>query len=300
MKMKKIVLNSIAFIILFCGTNLYLKNTSTFYKQEKEYQKPIDQLEEGKSNIILLGDSHLASLKKLNLDPKIANLAYGADGIKEMYAKSLLLVNKIQNIDYVLVSTEPQMFNAGTSPNGTFLNRYIFDLEEARTLYNKNKLDVICDAVPLFNNDYLNFFRNKTYLTLKGTSSSKNEKSWEDLSIKEKEAQSSELGKLDHSSIMSQSQDTIYFNKMMELFQQNNIKVISIKFPVTPSYFKECSQEDLNNVNKYLQQFSFYETMDYTHAIDSLSYFEDPDHLKKKGVKQIAKDIEKQTGLSIL
>ena len=298
--MRKIIINSVVFLLIFICWNIYLKNTSSFYTQEKEYQKNIDLSLASKSEIILLGDSHLASLKKVTLNKAIGNLAYGADGIKEMYAKSLIEIRNNPELKYVFLSTEPQMFNAGNSPNGTFLDKYIFDLKEARQLYDKNRLEVTTDYVPLFNNDYLNFFRNKLYTTLKGTTVDTEQKAWENLTTKEKNEMSEKLGISDHASIMEQPQDTIYFKKMMGLFKEHNIKVISIKFPVTSKYIGQCSRDDVAKVNRFLSKFDFYAQLDYTHSIDSLNFFEDPDHLGKKGVEKIAHTIENDTELSIM
>ena len=297
--MKKLIINSVVFVIAFICFNLYLKGTSKFYDQQEEYQESIDRSLNSKSEIILLGDSHLASLKKVHLDEKIGNLAYGADGIKEMYAKALIILNENPKVEYVFLSTEPQMFNAGTSPNGTFLNPYILNLKEARSLFNKNKLDVICDYVPLFNNDYLNFFRSRVYNYFKGSAKLQNEKAWDELSIDEKGALASKLGKADHSSIMKQPKDTIYFRMMMDLFNKNGVKVISIQFPVTLNYIEQCNKEDLQKVNQFLDDFQFYKSLDFTYSVHSLSYFEDSDHMKKIGVEKIVKKIENQTGLTI-
>lgn len=298
--MQKIIINSILFLIILTCWNIYLKNASNFYQQEKEYQKKIDHSLVSKSEIILFGDSHLASLKKINLKGNIGNLAYGADGIKEMYAKSLIVVNANPELEYVFLSTEPQMFNAGKSPNGTFLNKYILDLKEARMLYDKNKLDVISDQAPLFNNDYLNFFRNRLYNTLKGSTMGSKEQSWEDLTLTQKNEMAEKLGKSDHSSIMGQPLDTMYFKKMMELYKKHKIKVVSIKFPVTSKYMDQCSKEDSIKVDRFLSQFSFYKKLDYSRFIDSHEFFEDPDHMKEKGIELVSKKIEDDTGITII
>ena len=298
--MRKIILNSILFLIILVCWNIYLKNTSNFYQQEREYQKNVNHSLKSESEIILLGDSHLASLKKVNLKGSVGNLAYGADGIKEMYAKSLIIVNANPKLEYVFLSTEPQMFNAGKSPNGTFLNKYIFDLKDARILYDKNKLDVISDHVPLFNNDYLNFFRNKLYHDLKGSTIDSREQSWEELTFSQKNEIAEKLGKSDHSSIMGQPLDTTYFKKMMGLFKKHKIKVVSIKFPVTSNYMDQCSKEDSMKVDSFLSQFSFYKKLDYSRLINSHDFFEDPDHLKKRGIELVSESIEDDTGITII
>lgn len=298
--MKKILINSAIFLFIFSCWNIYLKNSSYFFKQEREYQENIDLSLSKESKILLLGDSHLASLKKVDLNPVIGNLAYGADGIKEMYAKALIIVEQNPNLEYVFISTEPQMFNAGNSPNGTFLDKYMLNSYEARELYNKNKLDVICDHVPLFNNDYLNYFRNKVYSLVKGSTEPNKEKTWGELSNEEKNLLSSNLGKSDHAAIMTQAIDTVYFRKMFKLFEYHKIKVVGIRFPVTPKYMEQCSPENIEKVGHFLDSFNFYKQLDYTHSIDSLDFFEDPDHMKARGVERIAKAIQRETGLSII
>jgi len=298
--MRKIIINCILFLLLFGGWNIYLKNTSSFYLQENAYQKSIDSVLDSKSKIVLLGDSHLASLKKSNLNNEVGNLAYGADGYKEIYAKVLILLKNNPNLEYVFLSTEPQMFNASTSPNGTFLNKYALHSKTIRSLYGKNKLDIVTDNVPLFNNDYLNFFRNKLYNKLKGTKGANQEENWKEATIERKTEISKNLGNSDHAAIMGNPKDTIYFKEMMTEFKNRGVKVISIRFPVTSNYIGQCSGQDEDKVNQFLSHFEFYKNLDYSNTIKSIELFEDPDHLNKQGVLKITAHIESDTGLPII
>ena len=149
--MKKQIPSLLIFIFIFIGINIVSIKTSNFYNQKRDYTNYIEKAFKSKPNIIILGDSHIGSIKQLQLDYKISNLAYGADGIKEMYVKTKILLENDNKLKCAIISTEPQIFNKSNSPNSGFLNKYLSQKTNTLSVYNKNRLDLLIDKIPLFN-----------------------------------------------------------------------------------------------------------------------------------------------------
>jgi len=161
-------------LIFFRATNGsvdFIYKKSHFYKQEHRYSTRIDSIINTKPTTIFLGDSHSESIKHLDLSKNIGNLAFGADGIKEMYIKTLIMEKYNPDLEYVFISTEPQMFNNSISSNSTFLNKYLLKLNDPKDIYNKSKLNLLTEAIPLINDDYLRYYLNKIYVFFRNNNS---------------------------------------------------------------------------------------------------------------------------------
>ena len=136
--MKSIFIKLTPYIIVFIIVNIYSFKTSDFFKQEKKYIERIDSVLDSQSEIVFLGDSHVETIKLLNLSNNLGNLAFGADGVYEMYIKVLSMIKYNKNLKYVFIATEPQIFNNSSSSNSTFLNKYLLKLDDTLNVYNKS------------------------------------------------------------------------------------------------------------------------------------------------------------------
>lgn len=297
--MKKILFNSIPYFICFIIINLICLKTSNFFSQEKKYLDRIDSSIEQKSELVFLGDSHAESIRHINPDQELGNLAFGADGINEMYIKSLITIMYNPDVKYVFLCTEPQMFNNSVSPNNSFLNPYLLKINDPLNIYDKNKLDYLVEKTPLFNDNYLKFYLNKVFNSLKG-SGNKNIKAWKELSETEKKIIASKTGKIDHIGILANKKDTMVFKKMIDLYKSRNIKIIGIRYPVYEDYLNQCDKNDLVKVNDFLKGLNLYHNLDYSFAIQDPTLFADEDHLNKKGMKKLAELIYRDTGIDLM
>lgn len=250
---------------------------------------------------ILLGDSHMQSLRDAALASDVGNLAFGADGITEMYAKALIMEHANSNLKRVLISMEPQMFNKSKSPNGGFLNKYMFDNPEVRVLYNRSILDLVVDWVPLFNNSYIEFLRNQALYAFRGMfSADNNGRSWENLTDAEKTNIAIGAGKNDHGNLFEIPGDTIQYRKLVELLQKNKVDTFGVNFPVTHSYFSQLQPEDLKHTRDFITSLSLNMEADYTLLFDNLDAFKDPDHLTAEYVKKFADRLEADLEVSLV
>lgn len=298
--MKRIFKKAIPYVIVFIVINVILKMTSNFYTQEKRYRSRIESSIDQHNKIIFLGDSHAETIHHINADKRYGNLAFGADGIKEMYIKSLIALEYIPNIEYVFICTEPQMFNSSISPNSVFLNPFLSKIEDSLNVYDKSKLDLLVEKVPLFNDNYLKFINNKVFNDLRSIGQAEDDVNWPDLSDVEKSAIASKMGKVDHTGILLNDQDVLIFKKMVGNFKKKGVKTIGIRYPVHENYINQCDENDLKKVDKLIEQLRLDYNLDYSVELKNPKLFKDADHLNKEGVQRLTELIKKDTGIDLL
>ncbi|RDY57597.1 hypothetical protein [Flagellimonas nanhaiensis] len=297
--MKNIIIKSLPYVVGFILLNLICYTTSNFYAQEEKYQSRIELFLSSKNKSIFLGDSHSETIRHLNEDNHIGNLAFGADGIKEMYVKSLIVTDFNPDIQYAFISTEPQLFNNSISSNSSFLNPYLLRVKDSLDIYEKSKLNLFVERVPLFNDNYLKFFLNKTLTDIRNFGKQSKKENWEELPESKKKTIATKTGKIDHNNILSNSNDTVVFREMVKLYKSKNIKVIGVRFPVYPEYIEQCEPNDLKNVNDFIESLDLDFNLDYSYTIKNPMLFADEDHLNEKGVVELARYIHRDTGIQL-
>ncbi|MEW4924500.1 hypothetical protein [Algibacter sp. 2305UL17-15] len=297
--MKSILIKITPYLIVFFAINIFIYKTSHFYKQEHKYLNRIDSVINSKPKVVFLGDSHSESIRHLNLSENIGNLAFGADGIKEMYIKTLIMDKYNPELECVFITTEPQMFNNSISSNSTFLNKYLLKLNDPKDIYDKSKLNLITEKIPLFNDDYLRYFLNATYAKFRNIEKNKAPIEWSKASDLEKEEIASNTGVTDHNSIMKNVEDLEIYKEIVTKLKLKNIKVIGIRFPVNKHYLNQCNTEDLDKVNRFIDDLNLDYNLDYSLKINNDSYFENEDHLNKTGMEKLSQLIYNDTGIKL-
>lgn len=296
--MKSIFIKIIPYLVLYIILNLICLKTSGFYEQENEYLERIDNTIEKQSKIIFLGDSHVETIKLLNLSNEVGNLAYGADGIDEMYIKVLTMIKFNKNLETVFIATEPQIFNDVNSPNSTFLNRYLLKIDDTLNVYNKSKLNLITEKLPLLNDSYISYVMNAIYTSFK-PNEIVNKVEWSERTMADRIKTASVTGKSDHKSLITNETLEVTYKKIVEICKLNNIKVIGIRFPVNENYINQCSMEDLKKVDEFVKDLNLDFHLDYSTEYSNPKYFKDEDHLNQIGIEKFAKIILRDTGIKI-
>lgn len=297
--MKSIILKSIPFAIAFILLNVLFLNYSGFYKQQDEYVERIEKVIKNQSETIFLGDSHTESIKLLDLPDNVGNMAYGADGIKEMYSKILIMLETNKNVKNIFITVEPQMFNSSVSPNNTFLNRYLINVNDSLDVYGKSKLNILTERIPLFNDGFIKYFVNQVFGKFKSTPE-KNTKNWIDLTKEEQSQMAIKMGTLDHLGIMSRESDLEVFKEIVRICNDRGIKLIGTHFPVSKDYIGQCNPKDIDKVYEFLEEMQLDQILDYTHSFQDQKHYRDQDHLNKEGMTILANYIYKDTGINIL
>ena len=215
-----------------------------------------------------------------------------------MYVKALTMLKYNENLKYVFIATEPQIFNSSLSSNSTFLNKYLLKINDSLNVYNKSKLNLITERIPLSNDSYLKFVLNKIYLNFKLDMGS-DDREWAKLTDSERIEIASKTGKLDHSAIMKNKDYLETFKTLVRICKSNNITVIGVRFPVSKDYIEQCKREDIIKVDNFIKDLNLDMHLDYSNRIIDPEYFDDEDHLNKEGMEKLSDIIFKETNIKI-
>lgn len=294
--MKHFFLKLIPYLVVFIAINFICLKTSGYYKQEHKYLERIDSTINSESEIIFLGDSHVETIKLLDLSDNVGNLAFGADGIYEMYLKVLIMIKFNKNLKHVFIATEPQTFNNTASPNSTFLNKYLLKVDDTLNVYNKTKLNLITEKVPLFNDSYINYALDGFYSSFK-PDKTKTKKNWSILTDLQRTEIATKTGISDHTSVMTNTEFSKVYSEIINLCKTNKIKVIGIRFPVNKNYINQCKIEELEKVDSFIKALNLDLNLDYSTRIKNPIYFDDEDHLNEKGIEKLSKIIFEDTNI---
>lgn len=297
--MKSIIIKTLPYLTVFLLLNVFVYKTSRFYDQQRKYLNRIENVINVKPKVVFLGDSHVESIHLLDLPENIGNLAFGADGIKEMFIKTLILAEYNTDLECVFICTEPQMFNTSVSSNSTFLNRYLLQLSNYKEVYNKSTLNLMTEKIPFFNDDYLRYFLKSTYTKIRNSDDNANKREWSDASEIEKQNMAAISGVADHKALMTNNDELEIYKEMVETLQKMNIKVIGIRFPVNKHYISQCKEEDLRKVNRFITDLNLDQNLDYTLKINNSDNFINEDHLNKYGMLKLSKLIYQDTGIKL-
>jgi hypothetical protein len=302
--MKSFLLKLLPYLLAFIVINLNIYNNSHFYKQKERYTTQIDSIINNKPKTIFLGDSHPKTVELLNLSNNVGNMAFGADGINEMYIKTLILDKYNEDLECVFITTEAQIFNNSISSNSTFLNKYLLEINAPKEIYNKSTLNLITEHIPLFNDNYLRYFLNSTYFKLRNGLNKKNDenegKKWSELSDLKRKNNAIQTGKQDHTGIMTSNKDLETYKDIIKKLKSKNIKIIGIRFPVSPHYLAQCNKEDLYKVNNFVNSIEYDYFLDYSSSLEDKSFYKNEDHLNRRGMIELSNLIFKDTGIKLV
>ena len=99
---------------------------------------------------------------------------------------------------------------------------------------------------------------------------------------------------------MTSNKDLDTYKDIIKMLKSKNIKIIGIRFPVSPYYLAQCNKEDLNKVNNFVNAIDYDYFLDYSNALNNDSFYKNEDHLNRKGMTELSKLIYKDTGVKLV
>ena len=84
---------------------------------------------------------------------------------------------------------------------------------------------------------------------------------------------------------------------MLKLAQENNIKVIGIRYTVDANYLAQISEDDKARVDDLSNSMDFTQILDYTNLTTDPKHFADPDHMNTLGRKLLLEHLRKDSGI---
>ena len=198
-------------VLLFAVANVVTYQMSGFFQKEHEYQQVVAGIARHRDvRIVFSGDSHFAVPLNDYLDDNPAapgySIAAGGDSLREAFAKVRSVLSSTSGIDTLILTADPHMFGKGRleSSNRSFADRYFIEAWDASGLQ-KNMWSAMLQQVPLFNEDFLQYFRKDLGAMLSRTKTKArgagDPLAWSRLTDEQRLASAIDTGKGDHAGV---------------------------------------------------------------------------------------------------
>jgi hypothetical protein len=289
-------------VLLFAAANVITYETSGFFQKEHEYQQVVQGIARHPDvKIIFSGDSHFAVPLNDYLDDNPAapgySIAAGGDSLREAFAKVRHVLATTKGIDTLILTADPHMFGKGRleSSNRSFADIYFIDAWD-RSGLQKNMWSALLQQVPLFNEDYLQYFRKDLGTVLAHTKTKArgagDPLAWSRLTDEQRLRNAVETGKGDHEGVGESQVPFGWYQRILDVAREHNVKVIGVRFPVNPGYSAQISPAKVRELDAWLTSHGVTQIIDLRDALTDPRDFEDEDHLNETGAAQAVKILE--------
>jgi len=288
--------------LLFVAANVVTYETSGFFQKEHEYQQVVAGITRHPNvRIVFSGDSHFAVPLNDYLDDNAAapgySIAAGGDSLREAFAKVRHVLNTTPGIDTLILTADPHMFGKGRleSSNRSFSDRYFIEAWDASGLQ-KNIWSAMLQQVPLFNEDFLQYFRKDLGAMLSRTRTKArgagDPLAWSRLTDEQRQASAVATGEGDHAGVGDSQVPFTWYQRILDAAREHNVKVIGVRFPVHPGYSAQISAQKVAELDAWLTAHGVTQIIDLRHELTDPRDFEDEDHLNETGAAKIVQVLE--------
>jgi hypothetical protein len=291
-------------LLVFIAANVYTYETSGFFQREREYTQVVDAIASHHSvHIVFAGDSHFAVPLNDYLNPDPAgpaySIAYGGDSLRECFAKVRRVLDTTPTIDTLILTADPHMFGRGRleSSNRSFADRYFIEAWDSSGIQH-NLWSAILQQVPLFSEDFLQYFRKDLGVLLSHAPSHARGEgdplAWSRLTDQERMASAVETGREDHAGEGEYPAPFKWYTRILDLARARHVRVIGVRFPVHPGYSGQASAAQVAELDSFLRQHGVAQIIDLRNALTDPKDFEDPDHVNEFGAVPVVKMLEER------
>jgi hypothetical protein len=291
-------------VVLFVVANVVTYETSGFYQKEHEYQQIVAGIAQHPDvKVIFSGDSHFAVPLNDYLDENPGapgySIAAGGDSLRESFAKVRRVLETTKSIDTLILTADPHMFGKGRleSSNRSFADIYYIEAWDKSGLQ-KNLWSALLQQVPLFNEDFLQYFRKDLGAMLSHAKTKArgagDPLAWSRLTDEQRLESAVETGKGDHAGVGDSQVPFVWYQRILDVAREHNVKVVGVRFPVHPGYAAQVSPEKVAELNAWLTSHGVTQIIDLRDALTDPRDFEDEDHLNDAGAAKIVKILEQR------
>jgi hypothetical protein len=300
----RLISQGVIALLLFVAANVFTYETSGFFQKEHDYTQVVADIATHRDvRIIFSGDSHFAVPLNDYLNDHTAAPAYsiaaGGDSLRESFAKVRHVLATTPGIDTLILTADPHMFGRGRleSSNRSFADRYYIAAWDRSGLQH-NVWSAILQQVPLFNEDFLQYFR-KDLGTLLSRSRTHargegDPLAWSRLTNEQRMASAVDTGRGDHAGIGDVQTPFVWYQRILDLARERHVRVIGVRFPVNAGYSSQAPAEKVAAIDSFLLSHGVSQIIDLRNALTDPRDFEDEDHVNATGAVLVVKMLEQK------
>jgi hypothetical protein len=294
-------------VLLFAVANVYTYEASGFFERDAEYAQQVSAVATHPNvRILFAGDSHFGVPLNDYLNPNPAGPAYsvasGGDSLRECFAKVRSVLNTTHTIDTLILTADPHMFGSGrlNSSNRSFADRYFIEAWDASGVPQHNLWSAMLQQVPLFNEDFLQYFRKDMSVLLKRSPAHARAEGdpleWSRLTDTQRTRAAIATGRGDHAGIGASQQPFVWYRRILDLARERHLQVIGVRFPVHSEYSGQVSPAQVAEIDSFLLSHGVSRIIDLRTGLTDPKYFQDEDHVNELGVAPLVDMLEQRLG----
>jgi hypothetical protein len=296
-------------VLLFAVANVWVYRTSEFFQRKRMYTEHVALITTHPNvHVIFAGDSHFAVPLNDYLDEDARGPAYsvaaGGDSLRETFAKLREVLDTNRSIDTLILTADPHMFAKGRleSSNRSFADIYFIRAWDASGVQH-NLWSAVLQQVPLFNEDYLQYFRKELAVLATGSPAHARAQgdplAWSRLTDEERMRSAIETGVGDHAGLGDFEQPYLWYGRILELARERHVRVIGVRFPVHPGYAAQAPADQVERLDAFLTSHGVSRIVDLRDALTDPRLFEDPDHVNEHGAAAVLALLEQRLGMRL-
>ena len=227
------------------------------------------------------------------------SIAAGGDSLRESFAKVRHVLRTTKTIDTLILTADPHMFGKGRleSSNRSFADVYYIEAWD-RSGLQKNMWSALLQQVPLFNEDFLQYFRKDLGTMLSHTKTTArgagDPLAWSRLTDAQRLESAIATGKGDHAGIGDSQVPFGWYLRILAVARKHNVKDNKKRFPVHPGYSAQVSSQLVADLDSWLMSQGVAQIIDLRNELTDPRDFEDEDHLNEAGAAKIVKVLEER------
>jgi hypothetical protein len=285
---------------LFAVANVFVYQSNQYFQRESEYHDEVSGFFERPAvTALFVGDSHVAQLDNELLPDDLYNVAWGGDSLREVYAKLRYLLWRGCAIRTLYLTADPHMFGADRlqSTNRAFVDPYLL-VTRSRYGLEQGWPAAVLNSIPLFNDDFVQYLKKRIALSLHRNDEGMrhlDEVAWSNLTEEERARRARQDGIADHLGIGDYAAPFLWYERIVTLAREHDIRVVTIEYPVHAAYAAAASASAEQRVRAELRRLGV-PLLDFHAAFTDPSYFSDPDHVSRKGAIALLQQLSERTG----
>jgi hypothetical protein len=291
-------------VLLFVAANVYTYEASGFFERERLYTQQVGALAaHGYVHTVFAGDSHFAVPLNDSLNEDLGGPSYsiaaGGDSLRECFAKVRHVLNATPGIDTLILTADPHMFARGRveSSNRSFADRYFIEAWD-RSGVQHNLWSAILQQVPLFSEDFLQYFRKELGVMLTHSAqparAAGDPLAWSRLTDAQRMKEAVQTGQGDHDGLGEVEQPFRWYVRILDLARARHVRVIGVRFPVHPGYAAQAPADKVAELDRLLLKSGVSQIIDLRDALTDPKDFEDPDHVNEIGAALVLDMLEQK------
>jgi hypothetical protein len=292
-------------LLLFAACNVYTYETSGFYEREREYRAQLGELPQHHIvRVIFAGDSHIGVPLNQYLNSDLTgagySIAFAGDSPRECFAKVRRALELAPDIDTLVLSADPHMFGKGrlASSNRSFADWY-FIVDRDRSGVEHNLWSALLQQVPLFSDDFLQYFRKDLAAMLAHSprrvrADSDDILAWSRLTDEQRLQAALDTGRADHDGVGQYEAPFTWYRRILELARAHHVTVIGARFPVHPGYSSQEPAGVTAKIDEFLLANGMTQIIDLQNEMQEPKNFLDEDHVNDLGAVPLVQILEQR------